>query len=91
MSNSRTDEGSGRRKKAGEVGEISDARRVTVTLRQSDQRRLDEIAEAVHLSQNDVIRKALATEAFVQRVLGEGRKILVEDANGNVREVEFVT
>jgi predicted transcriptional regulator len=65
--------------------------RVTVTLRQADQERLDEIAARTKLSKNDAIRKALATEAFVQRALDANRKILVEDAKGNVREVEFVS
>jgi hypothetical protein len=65
-------------------------RRVTVNLRRADTERLEEIATATRLNKNDAIRKALATEAFVQRTLSEGRKILVEDANGKVREVEFV-
>jgi predicted transcriptional regulator len=67
------------------------AARVTVNLREADSARLEELAERTKLSKNDVIRKALATEAFIQRTLGENRKILVEDAKGNVREVEFVT
>lgn len=66
-------------------------KRVTVSLRPSDLDRLGEIASETHLSQNDAIRKALATEAFVQRALAEGRKILVEDAEGNVRYIEFVS
>lgn len=68
----------------------SSVRRFSVTLKEIDDRRLREIAEAGDLSLNDVIRKALATEAFVQRTLSKGRKILVEDEEGNVREVEFV-
>ena len=65
--------------------------RVTVTLRPADSARMDELASRTRLSKNDVIRKALATEAFVQRTLAENRKILVEDANGNIREVQFIT
>jgi hypothetical protein len=65
--------------------------RVTVNLREADKVRLEELADTTKLSKNDVIRKALATEAFVQRTLGENRKILVEDAKGNTRVVEFVT
>jgi predicted transcriptional regulator len=64
--------------------------RVTVNLRETDRVRLDEIAARTGLSKNDVIRKALATEAYVQRTLAEERKLLVEDAKGNLREIEFV-
>ena len=65
--------------------------RVTVNLREADSARLDELAARTKLSKNDVIRKALATQAFVQRTIDENRKILVEDAKGNIREVEFIT
>ena len=70
--------------------ETNPVSRVTVTFREADNDRLDEVVQATKLNKNDAIRKALATEAFVQRTLADGRKILVEDANGNVREVEFV-
>lgn len=69
---------------------MADSTRVTVTLRPTDQERLDKIAEAARISQNDAIRKALATEEFVQRNLAAGRKILVEAEDGTLREVEFV-
>lgn len=70
---------------------MSKPSRVTVTLREPDEERLEEVTEATRLSQNDAIRKALATEAFIQRTLGEGRKILVEGTDGEIREVEFVS
>ena len=66
------------------------ARRVTVNLRQQDVDRLDRIAKEAHLQPTDAIRRALATEAFVIRNRKEGRKILVEDESGNLREVEFL-
>ncbi|MDQ6947489.1 MAG: ribbon-helix-helix domain-containing protein [Actinomycetota bacterium] len=65
-------------------------KRVTVTLGESDVERLDEISREGRVSKNDAIRRALATEAFVQRTLAAGRKILIEDADGKIREVEFV-
>lgn len=65
-------------------------KRVTVTLGETDVERLEEIADSERVSQNDAIRRALATEAFVQRTLAEGRKILVQDKDGKIREVEFV-
>ena len=67
------------------------AKRVSVSLRDTDLKRLDEVSDASHLNPNDAIRKAIATEAFVQRTLASGGKILVRDEDGNVREVEFVS
>jgi adenylate kinase len=65
-------------------------RRVTASLRERDEENLEQVAESTHLSQNDAIRQALATEAWVQETLGSGSKILVEDDKGVVREVQFV-
>ena len=68
----------------------STAKRVSVNLRGSDLDRLEEVSQASRLNPNDAIRKALATEAFVQRTLAKGGKILVQDEDGTIREVEFV-
>jgi predicted transcriptional regulator len=66
------------------------SKRVTVTLSEADQERLDEIAREERVSQNEAIRRALATEEFIVRTLANGRKIMVQDADGTLREVEFV-
>jgi hypothetical protein len=63
---------------------------VTASLRAKDEANLEQVAETTRLSQNDAIRKALATEAFVQETLQSGGKILVQDPKGVVREVQFV-
>jgi len=67
------------------------AKRVTASLRDPDVQNLEEVAESTRLSSNDAIRKALATEAFVQRVIASGGKILVQSEDGVVREVAFVS
>ena len=64
--------------------------RVTASLREKDEANLEQVAERAHLSKNDAIRQALATEAWVQQTLDSGGKILVEDDKGAVREVQFV-
>jgi hypothetical protein len=66
------------------------AKRITVNLRQGDNERLERIVRDTHLPPNDVIRRALATESFIIRNLREGRKILVQDTDGTLREVEFL-
>ena len=67
------------------------SKRVTASLRAPDVENLEEVAKSTRLSSNDAIRKALATEAFVQRVQEEGGTILVRDESGEIREVAFVS
>lgn len=64
--------------------------RVNTTLKDVDLERLDEITQATRLERNEAIRKAIATEAFIQRNLREGAKILIEMPDGSVKQVEFV-
>jgi hypothetical protein len=69
---------------------VTTAKRVTASLREADLANLREVAEATRLTENDAIRKALATEAFVQEVLRGGGSVLVKDADDKIREVVFV-
>lgn len=69
----------------------STVRRVTASLRAKDESNLEKVADEAGLTQNDAIRKALATEAFVQDTLKGGGSILVRDADGTIREVQFVS
>jgi hypothetical protein len=65
-------------------------RRVTASLRQRDEANLNEVAELSGLSPNDAIRKALATEAWLQEKLESGAKVLVKDPDGSVSEMQFL-
>ena len=62
-------------------------RRVTATLTPKDSENLEYIHEATGYNRTDCVRKSLATQLFVDRTLREGRKILVEDGQGSLREV----
>ncbi len=64
--------------------------RLNTTLGKADLENLDEVVDATHLDRNDAIRKALATEAFVQRNLKRGAKLLIETPDGQVKQIEFV-
>lgn len=66
------------------------ARRVTVSLRAGDVERIQRIAQKTKLSANEIIRRALATEDFVVGTRSDGKKILVEDDDGRLRQVEFL-
>ena len=64
--------------------------RVNATLGSVDSARLRELMDRTDLDRNDVIRKALATQVFIQRTLDEGQSILIKDKDGTLREVAFV-
>ena len=65
--------------------------RLSTTVNDSDLKNLDQIVEATHLERNDAVRKAIATEAFVQRSLSAGAKLLIEMPDGKVRQIEFLS
>lgn len=77
-------------KEAEVLNDRTTAKRVTVTLGEVDQERLDDIARKERVSKNDAIRRALATEQFVVNTIRSGRKLLVRDDDGTIREVEFI-
>lgn len=66
-------------------------RRITVNLRATDIERIEEIAADTGMTANEILRRALATQSFVNRTQREGRKILVTDEKGkDIREVEIL-
>lgn len=66
-------------------------KRISVSLDERDDDRLQAVKKETRISsESEVMRRALATEAFVQETLDEGGKILVQAKDGSVREVKFV-
>lgn len=64
-------------------------KKVTVNLSDETIRDLQEVADKRGITLTEAIRRAIATEKFVQDERDEGSKILVEKPGGRVREVEF--
>jgi hypothetical protein len=83
-------EGSAGPSEAGESKPGATIRRVTASLRARDEANLQEVAELSGLGPNDAIRKALATEAWLQETLDSGGKVLVKGPDGIIREMQFV-
>jgi hypothetical protein len=50
---------------------------------------LEYLAEEQGISDNEAIRRAIATEAYFLKERRNNSKILIQDANGDVREVVF--
>lgn len=65
-------------------------RRVSFNLRESDDDRLRLIAERIDGTDNDAMRRALSTFSYLQKLIDEGGTVIVEDAHGRQRVVEFL-
>lgn len=47
------------------------------------------LAESQGISQNEVFRKAIATEAYFYEEIRQGTKVLLQKPSGEIREVVF--
>ena len=74
----------------GEADRSVASRRMTVNLRPSDVERLQKIVRSTDLKPNEVIRRSLALEEFVSEVMSDGRKIWIEDDDGELRLLEIL-
>ena len=61
--------------------------KVTVNLTQDEVDKLKAIAEEKGVTVTDVLRRAIATESFLQDAKTDGSKILIEDNDKKVRQV----
>lgn len=50
---------------------------------------ITELSKIEKISEVEVMRKAIATEAYFQKQLPEGSKVLVQFPNGQLRELIF--
>lgn len=64
-------------------------KRMSVTLSGDAAKWLESLAESQGITQTEALRKAIATEAYIQREISEGSKILVQKADKEIREVVF--
>ena len=71
------------------IGRLSQPRRISVTLLGDSANALDYIAESQNITPNDAVRKAILLEEFFLKEQALGGKVLIEKANGTIREVVF--
>lgn len=64
-------------------------KRTTITLDDATSGLLDFLARSQDISQNEAIRRAIATEAYIQQEIQEGSIILVQKSNKEIREIVF--
>ena len=70
------------------ANEESKGKRMTIFLPENLVKHLEWLAEVQGISQAEAIRKAIATESFMQREINQGSKVLIE-TEGGVKEVVF--
>jgi hypothetical protein len=71
------------------IERLSQPRRISVTLLGDSAGALDYIAESQNITPNDAVRKAILLEEFFLKEQALGGKVLIEKANGTIREVVF--
>jgi predicted transcriptional regulator len=63
--------------------------KMSVNLSDEAAEALKKMADKNGVTVTEQLRRSIATEAWRERAEAEGGKVLVEDASGRVREVEF--
>ena len=64
-------------------------KRMSVSLSGDAARLLESLAEAQGITQNEALRKAIATEAYLRQEMEQGAKVLLQKSDKEIREVVF--
>lgn len=71
------------------VSNVSKSKRMSITLNQDAATLLSILAKNQNISQNEALRRAIATESYIQQQIANGGTILLQKDNGDIREVVF--
>ena len=66
----------------------NNGKRMTIFIPENLVKHLEWLAEVQGISQAEAIRKAIATESFIQREIARGSKVLIEK-DRSIKEVVF--
>ncbi len=64
-------------------------KRMSVSLSDDAARMLEVLAKTQGITQNEALRKAIATEAYLQQEIKLGTKVLLQKSDKEIREVIF--
>lgn len=64
-------------------------KRVSVSLPLETIEKLDQIASRHGITMTDAIRRAIATEAYIEQEIQQDSKILIQKADNTLREIVF--
>ena len=71
------------------VKDKGETKRVSVSLPLDTIEKLDAIASRHGISMTDAIRRAIATEAYIESEIQQDSKILIQKSDNTLREVVF--
>jgi hypothetical protein len=72
-----------------DASESTNTKRMSVSLAGDAAQLLDFLSKSQGITQNEALRKAIATEAYIRQEIGQGTKVLLQKPNGDIREVVF--
>jgi len=64
-------------------------KRMSVSLSGDAAKLLAQLAESQGITQNEALRKAIATEAYLRQEMEQGAKVLLQKSSKDIREVVF--
>lgn len=73
----------------GSSNATNNTKRMSVSLSGDAARLLEYLAEVQGITQNEALRKAIATEAYIRQEMEQGAKVLLQKSNKDIREVVF--
>jgi hypothetical protein len=76
-------------KKEFDLNASNTAKRISVSLSTDAAQMLEYLAKTQGITQNEALRKAIATEAYFQKEIRAGSKILLQKSDKEIREVVF--
>jgi len=90
MNTNQTVRDTGQKKKiTNNLPNTNSMKRMSVSLSGDAARLLESLAEAQGITQNEALRKAIATEAYLRQEMEQGAKVLLQKPDKEIREVVF--
>jgi hypothetical protein len=77
------------RAKSKEKTKASELKRMTVALPPETAKMLELLSELQGVSQTEALKRAISTEAFIQREIKDGSKVLIQSPNSHLKELVF--
>jgi Ribbon-helix-helix protein, copG family len=82
-------EGSAAKAKNSSVTKVNSGKRLSVSLSDDAANLLEFLAQSQGITQNEALRKAIATEAYLLEERTQGTKVLLQKPDKEIREVLF--
>ena len=68
---------------------IPKVKRMSITLTGDAVQHLEFLSQTQNITQNEALKKAIATEVYIRQSVVQGTKVLLQKPDGEIREVVF--